>query len=354
MKLGFYSASAALMQNRMFTDANVSSGAGDDLLLPFVRLAQQAEQQGIECITVDMANMDTFDAFVFCEMPAKSNEFLQHAVCQQLPRFLIIAENHFICKGNEAYERYAEFSRVFTYNDAALDLENVVKLNYAFDLPRQIPKNFESKDRFSVMICSNHKRDLKDLVYAKRRETIEWFEANQPEAFDLYGLGWERGTLAFQTRPRLQRTIRKFGLLRFFPTRKYISWKGRVDRKRDVLGKYRFGFCYENTDQIPGYITEKIFDVMLAGTVPVYLGAENTPSHVPSACYVNRADFSDDGALYDYLSQMPDVEYRAYLDRIDSFLSSEESSGFAITSFVRILMDEFQSYVKKGAASAHC
>ena len=330
MKIGFYSESQALMRNHMFRDPNATSGAGDDLLLPFIQLASVASDRGIECSTADMHPLCEYDAFVFCEMPRVNDSFFRTAKKSGRPCYVIICENHFICKENGDVARYNDFERVFTYNDEVVNEEKVCKLNYAFDLPKTIAKSVDMKRKFSVMICSNHKRDIKHLVYAQRRETINWFQDNQPEAFDLYGLGWHLGTLPFQTRPLLQRTLRRFGLLRLFPRKKYSSWRGKVVRKRDVLGKYKFGFCYENTSEIPGYITEKIFDVMMAGTVPIYLGPENTSTHIPEECFIDRTKFADHESLYEFLITMTETRYDEYLSAIDAFLSSECSYEFSI------------------------
>jgi len=334
MKIGFYSESKFLMGNIMFHDPNTVSGTGDDLLLPFVRLKEVANQQGVECATVDTLPFESFDAFVFCEMPGASDTILQAAKDRGKPCYLIICENHFLCRPNGDFVRYKEFDLVFTYNDDVIDEVKVLKLNYAFDLPKSIFEITEPKNKLAVMICSNHKRDLKHLVYAQRRDTINWFQDNQPDAFDLYGLGWDKGAFPFQTWPRLQRSLRRFGLLRLFPRKKYASWRGKVARKRDVLGKYRFGFCYENTTEIPGYITEKIFDVMMAGTIPVYLGPENASSHIPDECFVDRAKFSDHTSLFNYLSEMPEERYAEYLNAIQDFLSSDRSYLFSIDCFV--------------------
>ena len=340
MRIGFYSIFPSQMGNRLFADPNVASG--DDLLLPFIRLKEAARQQGIDCQTADMADIDQFDAFVFCEMPERRNRFLQYAMQNGRPVFLIIMENYFIRKENANRKRYGDFDTVFTYDDNALDGRRVLKLNYAFDLPCSINLSIERKRKLACMIFSNPKRDRKNLIYAQRRDTIHWFEKNQPDDFDLYGFGWDRGTAPFQSYPVFQRVLRRAGILTALPRRKYTSWKGCVARKRDVLGKYRFGFCYENTDKIPGYITEKIFDVMLAGTIPVYLGAENTGLHIPQNCYIDRAGFKDHESLYTYLANMPDAEYMAYLQNIRNFLSTSQSSEFSIATFVQTLLSVFQ------------
>jgi len=135
--------------------------------------------------------------------------------------------------------------------------------------------------------------------------------------------------------------------LKILPRRKYPLWEGSVVRKRDVLGKYRFGFCYENTNRIPGYITEKIFDVMLAGTVPIYLGAESTARHIPQNCYINRADFKNHETLYAYIANMPESEYMTYLQNIQHLLSTDQSAEFSIATFIETLLDAFQSHMRR-------
>ncbi len=340
MKIGFHNHSASQMANRMFENPNVNSGAGDDLLLPLVRLRDFAAGHGIECATVDMHPLEAFDAFVFYEMPESTNRYLREAQAAGKPCFLVICENHFLWKPNIKRERYAEFERVFTYNDAVVDGQRVLKMNYAFDLPQCIEVRPCAGRKLAVMICSNQKRDLPMMKYKERRDTINWFQDNHPNDFDLYGLGWERGALAFQTRPILQRNLRRLGMLKLFPRRRYHSWRGSVERKRDVLGKYCFGFCYENTTEISGYITEKIFDVMLAGTVPVYLGPENAGEHLPEACFINRAHFGSHEELYTFLASMTEEHYQTYLSAIRDFISGPESYCFSIKYFMETLLSE--------------
>ncbi len=342
MNIAFYSSFPSQMANRLFAEANCSSGAGDNLLLPMVRLREAARKRGIECQTADMADVNSFDAFVFCEMPEPDNFYLLHAKQNSKPLYLMISENYFIWKPNSDKKRYSVFDVVFTYDDNALADPRVLKLNYAFDLPCSIDCSIERKQKLACMIFSNPKRDRKNLIYAQRRDTIHWFEKWHPDDFDLYGFGWDRGTAPFQTYPVLQRFLRHTGIMKILPWRKYPSWKGCVVRKRDVLGKYRFGFCYENTDKIPGYITEKIFDVMVAGTVPVYIGADNTTLHIPQNCFINRASFKDHETLYAYIANMPEADYMTYLQNIQNFLSTSQSSEFSITTYVQTLLSVFQ------------
>ena len=43
-----------------------------------------------------------------------------------------------------------------------------------------------------------------------------------------------------------------------------------------LLQKCKFYICFENTDA-PGYTTEKLFDALLCGSIPIYWGAQNKP-----------------------------------------------------------------------------
>jgi len=65
------------------------------------------------------------------------------------------------------------------------------------------------------------------------------------------------------------------------------NYVGSANDKIKTLSKYNFAIAFENTDY-PGYITEKIFDIMMAGTIPLYWGGGSfTKESIPSQCYVD-------------------------------------------------------------------
>ena len=53
-------------------------------------------------------------------------------------------------------------------------------------------------------------------------------------------------------------------------------WTEYQNDKEAYLRHFRFSICPENTDA-PGYVTEKVFDAIAAGTIPVYHGDSNHP-----------------------------------------------------------------------------
>ncbi|MCL1856153.1 MAG: glycosyltransferase family 10, partial [Kiritimatiellaeota bacterium] len=213
-------------------------------------------------------------------------------------------------------------------------------LNYALDSPSPIPDT--PKTGFSCMICSTPRRTPPGMCYHRRLQTLRYFEQNHPGELDLYGVGWERGTDLFQaTAPALHRVLRRLHLTSLFPATRHAAWKGAVADKTATLSRYRFAFCYENTCLTPGYITEKIFDAMIAGTVPVYLGHPDTPCHIPHGCYIDRTRFPSEAALYAHLAAMSDADTLAHLRAIRDFLATPASAAFSIPHFVRVVTAAF-------------
>ncbi|WP_434724977.1 glycosyltransferase family 10 domain-containing protein [Mesorhizobium sp. RIZ17] len=83
--------------------------------------------------------------------------------------------------------------------------------------------------------------------------------------------------------------------------------------KLETIGRYRFCLALENSIA-PDYVTEKMFDPLAAGTVPVYLGAPNGADFVPENCYIDAASFDTPRELADYLRHLIEtpLEYEAY------------------------------------------
>jgi hypothetical protein len=73
--------------------------------------------------------------------------------------------------------------------------------------------------------------------------------------------------------------------------RRLSSDTGR-DTKVATIARYRFTLAFENSIS-QDYVTEKFFDPLVAGSVPIYLGAPNVADFAPGEhCYLDVADFS--------------------------------------------------------------
>jgi len=83
--------------------------------------------------------------------------------------------------------------------------------------------------------------------------------------------------------------------------------------KLETIGRYPFCLALENSIA-PDYVTEKMFDPLAAGTVPVYLGAPNAAAFVPDGCYIDAASFGSPAELAAYLRHLIETPqaYQAY------------------------------------------
>jgi hypothetical protein len=85
--------------------------------------------------------------------------------------------------------------------------------------------------------------------------------------------------------------------------------------KAEVIAGYKFTLAFENAIA-PDYVTEKLFDPLIAGSVPVYLGAPNVDELAPAdRCYIDVADFDGPEALARHLQSLAadDDAYGEYL-----------------------------------------
>lgn len=81
--------------------------------------------------------------------------------------------------------------------------------------------------------------------------------------------------------------------------------------KLATMARYKFCLALENALE-PDYVTEKFFDPLLVGTVPVYRGAPNVSGFAPGKdAFINAADFSSTTELARYLENL-DRDDKAY------------------------------------------
>jgi hypothetical protein len=84
--------------------------------------------------------------------------------------------------------------------------------------------------------------------------------------------------------------------------------------KLETYTRYRFTLAFENSISAD-YVTEKFFDPLVAGSVPVYLGAPNVADFAPGEhCFVDVTDFSGPQALAAHLVELDhdDTAYRQH------------------------------------------
>lgn len=86
--------------------------------------------------------------------------------------------------------------------------------------------------------------------------------------------------------------------------------------KLKTIARYKFTLAFENSIA-QDYVTEKFFDPLIKGSLPIYLGAPNVEELAPGDhCYINVKDYAGPRALADHLNMLAHDEdaYNAFFD----------------------------------------
>jgi hypothetical protein len=160
----------------------------------------------------------------------------------------------------------------------------------------------------------------KGELYSWRRKFARLAAARAPGALEIHGPGWGGHRISWN--PFYDRA----------PYPNCVS-KG-TDRKLDVIADYRFTLSVENFRGSHDYISEKIFDPLIAGSVPVYLGDERITEVIPKEVFVDVRHFASESELLDYLQNCSEGEWRNKYEAGQAFLQSEKAREFSTEVFV--------------------
>tara|TARA_R110000744_G_scaffold22045_4_gene56628 strand:- start:1687 stop:2712 length:1026 start_codon:yes stop_codon:yes gene_type:complete len=322
-----------LQNNEIF---NVDSKLNrDGIFDKYIKLRKEFLRFNCELATSDINTIEDSDAIIYFDMP--KNLPAQDKIDIS---FLVLVESDLIRPDNYDCIKHKYFNKIFTWHDELVNNKKYYKLNFSHLFPFEINKNLANKNKLCTLIAGNKCSPTTSLneLYSKRIEAIRWFENHAPEHFDLYGVGW--GGRRFEG-AKIIRALNRIPLLgRLYAIctgQIYPSYQGMVANKKQVMERYKFSVCYENIKDIPGYITEKIFDSFFAGCVPIYWGANNINDYIPADCYIDKRNFETYEDLYSFITSISDESYMKYLDNIEKFLNSKKSYQFTGQAFAETL-----------------
>lgn len=254
------------------------------------------------------------------------------------------------------------FDFVFTFDETLVDNEKYFYYPFAIDTEYfSIPdivteEEFEQRTLATFVSHAIHKYpdpDHPGSTLHRRYETIKWYGENHPEDFGFYGgtfiprdyyFGFKGVGLVKKVMPR-----KLFHNWAKFMQRDLIKvYKGELSplEKFDVITKYNFYYCYENTIGINGYVCEKIFDCFYYGIVPIYWGAPNIKELIPYDCFIDGRDFDDEESLYEFIKGMDYATYRNYLEQARIFLESEEMERFTVENSINCIMSPLRDLIE--------
>jgi len=171
----------------------------------------------------------------------------------------------------------------------------------------KIPKRF-SESMGSVQL---HDKRLAAIAYFGKKGKL-----------DLFGSGWQSLiNLPSQWQNELSDVIQKLK-------------PSLCTDKHETIAQYKYALCFENIE-FSGYITEKIFDCLAAGVVPIYWGAPDINKFVPNECFINAHKFNSFQELDLYLEQMSEEMWLKMLNHGYIFMKGHLGQQYTYNAFAQ-------------------
>lgn len=285
---------------------------GENLGYATIKFKELLNKKGIEIHTADYYNnAEDIDAIIYFDHLTGFEQGIKDIKLHMpnIKMYLVIMENEMIKPDDYDKEIHKLYDKIFTWNDDLIDYKKYFKFYIGNKIKDILPCSFDDKEKLACMIVGNKMQSHPNELYSERTKAIDYFETNHPEDFDLYGFGWNS-------------EINK-------------SYKGLVKVKTDVYNKYKFAFCYENAKDISGYVTEKIWDVLMSGTIPIYYGNDELPNDI----YIDIRKFKSYNELYHYIKNMSKNEYEEIIENIKDYFKSKEIKKYTGEYFAKTIVD---------------
>lgn len=292
-----------------FNDPSYDRDGGLEVNAKLLEAATKAGYQLVQADSFD--SLGEFDYLIVYEIiPEQFRAYFDRFPKEKM--ILFLWEPPTVIPLNYKSKMHSCFSKVYTWSDSLVDNKKYFKLHYPVMNPMiDDVIDFDAK-RLCTLIGCNKTSSHPNELYTERANVIRFFENTHSNDFVFYGKGWPNS---------------------------YKTYDGPIERKIDYMKFYKFAFCYENIKNMPGYVTEKIFDCFQAGVVPIYWGAPNIERYVPKNCYIAREDFNSLTEVYEFISNMKKDEYNKYIENIRNFLKSEQARLYSKEHFVEMFMD---------------
>jgi hypothetical protein len=299
-------------------------------------LAEACEVAGFPFLTIDqyLRDHNGMPGLLISDM-GLGREHLSHCL---RPGVCINLESPIVTTRFAHFLKYRAsiFSHVFTYKGMGERLQNTASTFHPIIFPSAIRRVVGEKawnERSLLTLIANNKNALtwnlppitsgpgsivmallrglltlyiktvdpwmRSNLYIDRQKIVSYFDGK--EGFRLYGKNWDVSVVG-EISPHYEDKLR-------------------------VLGESRFALCLENT-AFSGFITEKLFDALFAGAIPIYLGAPDVEDWIPASCFIDLRKFDSLEALDFYIRNISETDAQIYLLAARSFIESEQFDFF--------------------------
>ncbi len=358
MRVSIFPNNNLVLNNRLF-DRNLLSESqwqgNSHWMDTNIKWKEDAEKKCILLNTYDILPPNEADVVIHIDLPKTVDEILERKKSAPDKRHILILLESPLLPYWFNKKNHQLFDYILTYNDTLVDNIKYFKIFPQISNPPQLlpPANWENRKQ-CVLLNTNYYRGI--LVAKSPFHYIKSF-------FDYKKNGWEfslfkalynEGKFLYRKRRKLARLGLESNIIdvygkgwqghkhswyyRFFPDKPYFGNKGLFSgEKLELFQNYRFVITFENYRSDIGYISEKIFDAMYAGAIPVYLGDNRIQNFIPSDCYIDASQFKTNQELIDFIVKFPQEKWEQYRCNIDQFIKSESIEPFLPKSYARAI-----------------
>ena len=251
-------------------------------------------------------NFDLCDLYIAFD---KINGALLNSLGKHVFKVLIRQEPSIVIKETYTKAQTEKFDHI-------IDVGKVEKSeNSVINWPQDLSEKFSQIDgrlEKIVVINSNLLSLAKEENYSLRRKVVL-----EIEDLDLYGRQWNNGFRAKVL--TLIKEFKKYGFkihnIKFLGVKSYFrffsNYLGEVDDKKEVLSKYKYSIVIENSSD---YLSEKLFDVMFSGCIPIYVGPNLANYEIPDYLYIQaKPEISD---IKEKILKAKSKDYSEWLDKL--------------------------------------
>ena len=221
--------------------------------------------------------------------------------------------------------------------------------------PQQWPSGaFEPVDEYQrenriVLINANKISFLPGELYSLRRASLAKFDS-----IDLFGQGWNMsfGEKLKHYLSNLWIALKSGQLPHisggkyFF--RNYDNWKGAPADKREIGKQYKYALVIENSKE---FITEKLFDALFSGCIPIYVGPSLEEFGFPNNLYVKAEDNVE--SISQQIKSVHEMDYGKWRTECANWLSKEEVLSIWESQNVnKKIFNQITKFIREGQAGS--
>jgi hypothetical protein len=206
-------------------------------------------------------------------------------------------------------------------------------------------ENWVERSHKLVMVAANKVSPMKNSNYAIRRKLASQMS---PDLLEVYGPLWNesvyiklRHRLAVLVAALEQRTVPNLKEMYASLFKRYRTTKGIVLDKHKLLKDTKFCLIVENSNSV---VTEKVFDALINGSIPIYVGPNLEDFGVPKNIALQLPGNSK--AIESVVEKLEERDVRLLLSSIQDFVSSDYFRMSWRSDFVyKSVSDKVKNYI---------